>query len=827
MVSMRRFIIALATLALFSGPAFGDSAIFNPSGSSGGVTSLAGTANQIDASAATGAVTISLDPVIVAPGSVAAGGTNGLGFFELQTQASAPSAAPTNGIRLNASGVGNLAVRGSSGFAAQFVISGLTSSKTFTLPDASGTFAITGNNLSVFAATTSAQLAGIISDETGSGPLVFATAPSLSSLTVTTAFTATGLVTNADLVNASTTVNGQACTLGSTCTVTATASAITVGTTTIGSGTTTRILYDNAGTLDEYVVSGSGSVCMTTSCVMTTPNLGTPSAVALTNATLIPAGQLTGSIADARLSANVPLLNASNTYTGATQIISAASAAGPDWQAGLTGDTVQRAAFGLDTSNTPRISFGPGGSTARNAMMAYLGAQNLRFGTNPSATPASYTLTIGEASRPGTDTNIGGGSTTIQPGLGTGTGALPSIIFQIPTLTGSGSGAQSYATVGTITSTGFQGALGATTPNTIVGTTLSVGTSNPFTVSSTGATVIANATASTTSGTGALIVTGGVGIGGAAYVAGRIRSADFIEVTSGTGGGFFTTSSSVLQMPANGSFKFSNNAITNSFMLSAPTATATPTIQFGAADVDTGPIAQTLRFQGPLVGGTSNVAGPNTTIIGTLGKGNANSGDIIIQTGGAIGASGTTIATATTALTIKGVTQNVQIAAQLVVANMTQTSAAQSGTVCWAAGGLTYDATLGCLASLPELKDFHGQITDVWNNIEKIRPYWASWKKGSPEWKGGDHAVQPVFNAREIAAISGVGERLTAKGPDGKLRGVRYMEMTAYLQAEIIALKVANESLRAANDNDHRDISILKANFERFERSLRTKQARN
>lgn len=90
-------------------------------------------------------------------------------------------------------------------------------------------------------------------------------------------------------------------------------------------------------------------------------------------------------------------------------------------------------------------------------------------------------------------------------------------------------------------------------------------------------------------------------------------------------------------------------------ILSSPTNAS---LQFGAADVDTAPVAQTLRFQGPLVGGTSNVAGPNTTIIcGGLGKGNANSGDCIFQTGGPVGASGTTLATATTALTIKGVTQ--------------------------------------------------------------------------------------------------------------------------------------------------------------------------
>ncbi len=58
-----------------------------------------------------------------------------------------------------------------------------------------GTVTYTSNNLSVFAATTSAQLAGVISDETGSGALVFATSPSFTTPTLgaATATTINGL----------------------------------------------------------------------------------------------------------------------------------------------------------------------------------------------------------------------------------------------------------------------------------------------------------------------------------------------------------------------------------------------------------------------------------------------------------------------------------------------------------------------------------------------------------------------------------------------------------------------------------------------------------
>lgn len=60
---------------------------------------------------------------------------------------------------------------------------------------------------------------------------------------------------------------------------------LTVGTTSIASGTDTKVLYNNAGTLGEYTISGTGNVAMTTSPTFTTPALGTPSALVGTNIT--------------------------------------------------------------------------------------------------------------------------------------------------------------------------------------------------------------------------------------------------------------------------------------------------------------------------------------------------------------------------------------------------------------------------------------------------------------------------------------------------------------------------------------------------------------
>ncbi len=74
-----------------------------------------------------------------------------------------------------------------------------------------------------------------------------------------------------------------------TITFTAGASGLTIGTTTITSGTTTRILYDNAGVLGEYTISGSGTVvAMATSPVFTTPTLGVATATTINNVEFTP-----------------------------------------------------------------------------------------------------------------------------------------------------------------------------------------------------------------------------------------------------------------------------------------------------------------------------------------------------------------------------------------------------------------------------------------------------------------------------------------------------------------------------------------------------------
>jgi hypothetical protein len=85
-----------------------------------------------------------------------------------------------------------------------------TADRTVTFPDATGTVALTNNKLSAFAATSSSELAGVISDETGTGALVFANTPTLVTPNIGAA-TGTSLVLSGDL-----TVNGTTTTINST-----------------------------------------------------------------------------------------------------------------------------------------------------------------------------------------------------------------------------------------------------------------------------------------------------------------------------------------------------------------------------------------------------------------------------------------------------------------------------------------------------------------------------------------------------------------------------------------------------------------------------------
>ena len=145
-----------------------------------------------------GALVFGTSPTISSPSitghatieGVTATGATGTGAFVFATSPTISSptlTTPTLGVA-TATSINGLTISTTTGTLSIANGKTLTASNTLTLTGtdtstvafgAGGTVAYVANKLSVFAATTSAELAGVISDETGSGSLVFSNSPTL------------------------------------------------------------------------------------------------------------------------------------------------------------------------------------------------------------------------------------------------------------------------------------------------------------------------------------------------------------------------------------------------------------------------------------------------------------------------------------------------------------------------------------------------------------------------------------------------------------------------------------------------------------------------
>jgi hypothetical protein len=179
----------------------------------------------------------------------------------------------------------------------------------------------TANPLSQFAATTSAQLAGVISNETGSGVLVFNTSPTL--ITPALGTPASGVATN----------------------LSGTAASLTAGTVTTNANLTGHITSSgNAAVLGSFTSAqlataltnetGSGLAVFGTSPTLITPVLGTPSSGTVTNLTGTASININGTVgASTPAAATTTTLNT----TGAVVF----NDAGADVDFRVEGDTVE------------------------------------------------------------------------------------------------------------------------------------------------------------------------------------------------------------------------------------------------------------------------------------------------------------------------------------------------------------------------------------------------------------------------------------------------------------------------------------------------------
>lgn len=155
----------------------------------------------------------------------------------------------------------------------------------------------------------------------------------------------------------------------------------------------------------SYGVSGTGSVCLTTNCAMTTPNLGTPSGAVLTNATGIATGLTAGNATTA--------VNQSGGTVSATTIV-ASSTITPSQTAGIVGTTTNNNANAGSEGEYIVGSLSPGV------------AISLSSGTPANVTSINLTAGDWDVSgavdfQPGTTTSIAsyfGGSSTTTATLG-------------------------------------------------------------------------------------------------------------------------------------------------------------------------------------------------------------------------------------------------------------------------------------------------------------------------------------------------------------------------------------------------------------------------
>lgn len=196
----------------------------------------------------------------------------------------------------------------------------------------SGTPGLVSGTLAQFAATTSAQLAGVISDETGSGALVFATSPTLVTPTLGAA-----AATSINKVAITAPASGSTLTIQDGFTLTVSGNANVSGTNTgdvANTAVTTGTLAQFAATTSAQLAgvisdeTGSGALVFATSPTLVTPTLGVASVTTINKVTITaPASSATITVADGKTLTVSNNATVSGTNTG-DQTVSTMGASG-------------------------------------------------------------------------------------------------------------------------------------------------------------------------------------------------------------------------------------------------------------------------------------------------------------------------------------------------------------------------------------------------------------------------------------------------------------------------------------------------------------------
>jgi hypothetical protein len=260
----------------------------------------------------------------------------------------------------NVTGTGNFNVTG--------IITATSFSGNLALSNVTGL----GANVATFLATpSSANLASAVTDETGSGSLVFATSPTL--VTPALGTPTSGTLTNCTGLPVSTGISGLAANVA---TFLATPSSANLA----------------SAVTDE---TGSGALVFATSPTLVTPALGEASATSINASGVITATTFSGSGASLTNIPNGALDNSSVSYGGVTLSLGGSDASPAFNLADATGLPVSTGISGL-AANVATFLATPSSANLASAVTDETGSGSLVFATSPTlVTPALGTPTSG------------------------------------------------------------------------------------------------------------------------------------------------------------------------------------------------------------------------------------------------------------------------------------------------------------------------------------------------------------------------------------------------------------------------------------------------